>query len=399
MNPTPASASPSPAVRLHNSTGPDAPDSPSPHRPSVAGETRSTQLFHRMCLLVLLVVVSASSFSAFYQKWHFREQGARGTDLIAEFDRMIEGTANRPYIYRQMLPDVANGLARVLPLDAIARRVPQRAKDRISAAFNLASKKYPAQYLIFYIATYLFAMLAAMALYRVCAAADFGEPVAVFAAVVFMLLFPLFGVKGGYFFDFPELFFMAAAFWIALKLDWWWVIPVAALGTWNKESFLLFMFTLYPLFRLRHSRLNSLIGVGALVAVCAAVYLPIRQAFAHNAGGTVELHWKDQITFFLHPFQLDTWIDRTYDLMFPALSAPIPMLMLIWVVWRGWRFLPQWAKRHAQIAAAINIPLFLLFCQPGEFRDLSLLDVSFLMILAVNLREWMGSAGVRRVEA
>ncbi len=399
MNPTPASDASPTGLRVRPSSDEDATNAQLRRSPSGDKGARSTRLFHRMCLLVLLVVVSASSFSAFYQKWHFREQGARGTDLIAEFDRMIEGTANRPYIYRQMLPDAANGLARVLPIDAIARRVPQRAKDRISAAFNLASKKYPAQYLIFYIATYLFALLAAMALYSVCAAADFGEPVAVFAAVVFMLLFPLFGVKGGYFFDFPELFFMAAAFWIALKLDWWWVIPVAALGTWNKESFLLFMFTLYPLFRRRHSRLNSLMAVGVLVAVCAVVYLPIRHAFAHNAGGTVELHWKDQLGFFLHPFQLDTWIDRTYDLMFPALSAPIPMLMLIWVVWRGWRFLPQWAKWHAQIAAAINIPLFLLFCQPGEFRDLSLLYVSFLMILAVNLREWMGAASVNRVEA
>src|ERR1700758_4947116 len=68
----------------------------------------STRLFHGMCLTVLLIVASAASFSAFYEKWHFREQGARGTDLIAEFDRMIDGTANRPYIYRQLLPDVAN---------------------------------------------------------------------------------------------------------------------------------------------------------------------------------------------------------------------------------------------------------------------------------------------------
>ena len=350
-----------------------------------------------MCLLVLLVVASASSFSAFYQKWHFREQGARGTDLVAEFDRMIEGTANRPYIYRQLLPDLANGLARALPVDAITRRVPQRAKDRISVAFNLSSKKYPAQYLIFYIATYLFALFASVALYRLCIAADLAEPVAVFAAVVFMLLFPLFGVKGGYFFDYPELFFMAVAVWMALKLDWWWIIPVAALGTWNKESFLLFMFTLYPVFRRRHSRVSSLIGVGVLVAVCAAVYLPIRLHFAHNPGGTVEFHLKDQIGFFLHPFQLDTWIDRTYDLMFPALSAPIPMLLLIWTVWRGWRFLPYWLRRHALIAALINIPLFLLFCQPGEFRDLSMLYVSFLFIVAFNLQEWMGSDRMERV--
>jgi len=392
MNPTPTSDNSPPDLRVHVSSDEDATDAQLRHSPSGHDEAGSTRLFRRMCLLILLIVVSASSFSAFYQKWHFREQGARGTDLVAEFDRMIDGTANRPYIYRQLLPNVANSLTRVLPEDAITRRVSQRAKDRISVAFNLSSKKYPTQYLIFYIATYLFALLAAVALYKVCAAANVGEPVAVFAAVVFMLLFPLFGVKGGYFCDFPELFFMAVAVWMALKLDWWWIIPVAALGTWNKESFLLFMFTLYPLFRRRYSRLNSMIGVGVLMAVCVAVYLPIRHHFAHNPGGTVEWHLKDQMSFYLHPFQMDTWVDRTYDLMFPALSAPIPTLLLIWTVWRGWRFLPVWGKRHAQIAAAINIPLFLLFCQPGEFRDLSMLYVSFLLILAVNLEEWMGSA-------
>ncbi|HMG84401.1 MAG TPA: hypothetical protein VK574_01580 [Terracidiphilus sp.] len=399
MNPTPTSEPTSPALRVHVSSHDEATNAQLRRSPSGHGETRSARLFHRMCLLVLLIVVSAASFSAFYQKWHFREQGARGTDLIAEFDRMIDGTAHRPYIYRQMIPDLANSLTRVLPVDAISRRVPQRAKDRISVAFNLTSKAYPAQYLIFYIATYLFALFAAVALYKVCTAANLAEPLAVFAAVVFMLLFPLFGVKGGYFCDYPELCFMAVAVWIALKLDWWWVIPIAALGTWNKESFLLFMFTLYPLFRQRHSRMNSLIGVGVLVAVCAAVYLPIRLHFAHNPGGTVEWHLKDQMSFYLHPFQLDTWVDRTYDLMFPALSAPIPTVLLIWTVWRGWRFLPLRLKGHAQIAAVINIPLFLLFCQPGEFRDLSMLYVSFLFILAFNLQEWMGSAGLKRVEA
>ena len=140
-----------------------------------------------MCLAVLLIVAAAASFSAFYEKWHFREQGARGTDLIAEFDRMIDGSANRPYIYRQLLPDLANSLTRVLPVDAITRRVPARAKERIGVAFNLSSKKYPAQYLIVYIATYLSALFAAFALCGVCAAVNLSQPTAVFATVVFML--------------------------------------------------------------------------------------------------------------------------------------------------------------------------------------------------------------------
>jgi hypothetical protein len=287
----------------------------------------------------------------------------------------------------------------VLPVDAITRQVPKRARDRINVALSLSNKAHPVQYVIVYIATYLSALLAAFALYRVCAAAKIPQPAAVFAPVLFMLVFPLIGIKGGYFFDFPELLFMAVAFWMALELDWWWIIPIAALGAWNKETFLLFMLTLYPLFRRRQSRLSSLLGVFVLAAVCFAVYLPIRLHFALNPGGIVEWHLKGQIAFFLHPIRLETWIDRTYDLIFPALSGPIPFLFLIWTVWRGWRYLPFWLKRHALISAIINIPLYLLFCEPGEFRDLSLLFISFLFIIASNLQEWIDSTKPKLVES
>ena len=397
MNPTPAVAvSPlaPPDVQAHEECGKLPPDE-SRH---AAKETRNTRIFHRVCLVVLLILVSASAFSAFYEKWHFREQGARGTYIGVEFDRMIDGTALRPYVYRRFLPDIANWAAGALPVDAMARRTPQRAKDRITAALDLSTKAHPAQYVILYIATYLSALLASFALYRVCTAMNIASPAAVFAAVVFMLIFPLVGVKGGYFFDFPELLFMAVAAGMALSLDWWWIIPIAALGTWNKESFLLFIFTLYPFIRRRHSRMHSLLGIGVLVAVCVAVYVPIRMHFALNPGGTVEWHLKDQISFFTHPFRLDTWIDRTYDLLFPALSSPIPFLLLVWTAWRGWRFFPPWLKRHAQIAAVINIPLFLLFCEPGELRDLSLLYISFLLILAFNLQDWFESTRPRKAD-
>jgi len=357
--------------------------------------SRSTQLYYHVCLFLLFVLISASAFSAFYEKWHFREQGLRGTDLIAEFDRMIDGTANRPYVYRQLLPATANWMVRTLPVDAIGRHISERARGKINDALNLRGKKYAVQYVIIYIATYLSALLATFALYRVCRASKLPEPTSAFTSVVFMLIFPLVGVKGGYFFDFPELLFMAMAAWIALEFDWWWIIPVAALGTWNKESFLLFMFTLYPLFRRRYSKLTSMLGVAVLVFVCAAVYLPIRLRYAHNPGGTVEWHLQEQVTFLLHPLSIDNLIDRTYDLMFPAFSSLIPFAILVWTVWRGWPLLPLWAKRHAQFAAAINVPLYLLFCMPGEFRDLSLLFMAFLLILAVNLQQWIEASSAK----
>ena len=349
---------------------------------------REAHLFGSLCLVALFVITSAASFSSFYEKWHFREAGARGYDPVAGFEQMIDGTAHRPYVYRQLLPDLANWFTRILPRD-IEQRIPARAKERISTAFHLEAKKYPAQYLILYILSYLSALLATFALYLVCRAVGLASPAAAFTAVVFMLLFPLIGVKGGYFFDYPELLFMSAATWIALKSDWWWLVPIAAIGTWNKESFLLFILTLYPLLRRRNSQFTARAAIGILAATCVAVYLPIRHHFAQNPGGTVEWHLRDQVDFYIHPLRMDTWIDRTYDLMFPALSSPICTLLLIWLVWRTWRFLPDWLKRHSKIAAAINIPLFLLFCQPGEFRDLSLLYVSFVLIIAFNVQKWM----------
>ena len=51
-----------------------------------------------------------------------------------------------------------------------------------------------------------------------------------------------------------------------------------------------------------------------------------------------------------------------------------------------WRLM----QRHAQIAAAINLPLYVLFCAPGELRNLSMLYVVLLVVLATNLEEWRG---------
>ena len=49
------------------------------------------------------------------------------------------------------------------------------------------------------------------------------------------------------------------------------------------------------------------------------------------------------------------------------------------------------AQNHARIAFAINIPLYLLFCDVGELRDLSFLYVTLLLLIAQNLRAWNGN--------
>jgi hypothetical protein len=64
---------------------------------------------------------------------------------------------------------------------------------------------------------------------------------------------------------------------------------------------------------------------------------------------------------------------------------PLVWIMIAWTAVRGWRLLPPLIQLHARIAAIINFPLYLLFCVPGELRDLSFLYIALLLLLAANL--------------
>jgi len=374
-------------------------------RVSLSATDRGSTLsswYHRVCCFILFLAAASASFYGFYEKWHFREAGPRFVIKPSlEFQQMVEGTAARPYVYRQMLPTVANWLDEAIPRSLKTRLYqlsPPRADGLLLPALLFdspvgRSPVYFFRYLIVYGATFFFALIAVYAMRLVCKAGGFTEAASVLAPTVVILLFPYIQSVGGYFYDFPELAFLALAAWLALKFDWWWIVPVAALGTWNKESFLLFIPTLYPIFRQRYSRFKTLLAVGILCLVCIAVCLPIRLRFAHNPGGSLETHWRDQAEFFfLHPghwLYRGSALENTYGILLPPVFSLLPLALLVWTAVRGWRKLPRPIQRHAQIAAAINVPLFLVFCAPGELRDLSLLYVALLLLLAANVDSWL----------
>jgi hypothetical protein len=168
-------------------------------------------------------------------------------------------------------------------------------------------------------------------------------------------------------------------------------VPLAALAAWNHESFLFFVPTLYPLLRLRNSRLKALVGTAAIGVSGALVYAWVRSRFQHNPGGSVENHALLQLHYFEHLFTAPLK-EGTYGL--PVVQGFILLFvaLIAWTAWRGWRSLPKAIRRHAQIAAAFNIPLFLLFCAPGELRNFSLLYLTLFFLIAANLAGWMDAS-------
>jgi hypothetical protein len=362
----------------------------------MTGRLKSRLYFHACCFILFFVAASIS-FDGYYQKWHFGEADVPGDNIRASFESMVDGTAYRPYVYRQLLPSIANWADGVVPTGTKDRLYDLQASGddadtrfaSISDSATANSKPYFFRYLVLYIATFLCAWLSVWAMYLVCDALGAPEPAAVFAPVIFILLLPYLMSNGGFFYDYPELAFMSLAVWMAIRFDWWWIIPLAALGAWNKESFLLFIPTLYPFFRMNSTRNRAILSTGILCLVCAAVYLPIRLRFASNPGGTVELWWTSQLSYILHPRNLLYLTEETYGIRTLKAYTIIPVAMLVWTVWRGWRYLPSAIKRHGKIAAVINFPLFLLFGFPGELRGLSMLYVFLLLVIAGNLSSWI----------
>jgi hypothetical protein len=358
----------------------------------------TSRLYRRVCSFVLFFVAASASFSGFYQKWHFAEAGVAGQYDHAGFEAMVDGTAWRPFVYRQMLPEIANRLDSAIPPSFKNWLYLHQGKGlnayivAIDVSPTARNQVYFFRYLVVYVATFLFALLAVYSMYLVCRALEMPQPASTLAPVVLILLLPYIMSVGGYFYDYSELAFLSLAVFIALKFDWWWIIPVAALGTWNKESFLLVVPSLYPIIRQRTSRLGALLAVGVLGLVCASVYLSVRAQFAHNLGGTVEFGLPDQLRAYLHPLNFVLRTEETYGVRVVRAFSLFPMALLAWTVARAWKQLPLAIKRHAQIAAAINIPLYVLFCAVGELRNLSLLYIVLLVALAINLNDWLSGA-------
>lgn len=358
---------------------------------------RNSSLYDKAWILLIFFAAACASFNGFNDKWDFYTAPQHTVyPYVARFDAMIDGTAPRPYIYRQLIPSIANLTDHIVPSSAKVWLVsPRQGKpSRLSFLTNTSIAQddhYSFRFLVLYLTTFGFVLFSLYAMLLVCRELGFSLAASVLAPVVLILLLPFLMNKGGYFYDYSELAFFALSAWVALRFEWWYLIPIAALATWNKESYLLFVLALYPMLRQRYSRRDSAVGIGVLSLVCVAVYTVLRSRYGMNPGGTVESHWNEQLHYFLDIRHIVFSEEKTYGMVGTSSCTIVPLLLLGWTFIHSWRRLPAVMRDHAKIAAIINVPLFLLFCAPGELRDLSLLYVTLLIAMATTMNAWTTS--------
>lgn len=338
----------------------------------------------KLMLIFLILTVSAAGFCGFFVKWALRDDAE-----TFGFTAMIENTAKRPFIHRQLVPVIAKSIVEVIP---------EKTKEKLSA--NLLEKKHiekrfaqaiiPPKYVLEYYLTVAICFLsffAAIWILRGLLIEVLQDEVAgTLGAMLFALIFPYFEVLGGYYYDILEILFMFLAAKFALRGKFIALLILAPIATWNKESFFFFLATLYPLTRLNFDAKKSAAITLASIFFSGLAYLYVREMFINNPGDAADGRFFEHMEFL---FDISTYFltDSIYGVPLPSRMFFLHIIYVLFIAKSSWKNLNDGWKNHAKIALIINGVLYFLYVVPGELRDLSMLYISLIILTSYFIRD------------
>jgi hypothetical protein len=348
-------------------------------------------------LVFVYYIATAASFGGFFIKWHFSETTEYSLPL------MLNGTAKRPFVYRQLLPMTANAFDSVIPQKAKTAFLSKLAEEPPTSnpiqryfpgATDATDPQYALRYFLVYAMSFL-SMFAAMFAIRAACIEVIGDRVAAtLTPLAIAVVFPLILTEGGYYYDMPELMFMALGIWLAAKRR---IIPLALItmiATLNKESYLLFVLTLVPFIALRHSRRQTIMLTGGLLALATVVNLLIKHRYALNGGGVMEYQLMSHVQFLANPRNYIR-MEMNYGILTTKGFNVVNLVLVALLLRTGWRRLPLVARAHAWIALVITVPLFVAFCYRDELRNLSLLTMTLAFVTCATISVALSQAAAR----
>jgi hypothetical protein len=333
-------------------------------------------------------LAAAAGFSGFIGKWSLR-------DGHAEFgiEQMLAGTADKPYVYRRLVPLVADFAERLAPIEVKERVV---ARLHPAEIYMLVRPPSSLDAGFRYVVVYYFSFLALFAslflLRRIALDAGAGHLPATLASMSFALAFPFLQTMGGFYYDSVELLFFAVAFLAASRGRGWLLVLLAVPATLNKESFFFFIPALYPVLRARLSGRGALAVVAGAIVSAGLVNVAMKLRFYDAPGGAAAFF---QLFENLERYFQPSWyamLELTYGVLGPEGAFFGTLLLVTAIVVRGWPDCPPAIRQHALLALAINLPLFLVFSLVGELRNLSLLFIAFVVLGALAIKKGAASS-------
>ena len=391
----------------------------------------------KLLLIFLVFAISAAAFEGFFVKWSFRD-----SDLTPErfsFEAMYEGTAHRPFVHRQLMISVSKGVAEILPPET-----KEALLNKIQADNFLADKfkevdlqeKFLLEYYLVYFLSFLALFASIFVWRRICIDLTGDSLAGTVAPLAFTIIFPYLETFGGYFYDFSELLFFSLAAYFSLRGNYLALILITPAAEYNKESFLFFLLTMYPLLRRTQTMRTSIRVLGVSILLALSTYLSISSRFAGNAGGTVEVHLVTNLivglifAYFLgvfvlcskkifplnakasyfalamlifvpfmlrgaeYPFVFSVFdtLGHTYSVIGGERAFLLHVALIFWIVSSAWKFLDRSLKNYSLLALAVNTPLIIFFGLVFEIRNWSLLYPAFIILIAFYCKEKINSS-------
>ena len=239
-----------------------------------------TILFTREAFVLLIyMAVSATVLNTFMQTRSFREGSAE-----FGFTKMLDGSADRPYVHRQLVPIIANYVAswlspeeqpafveRYLDPYRLKQLYFEKSKYQMIQTIEVWSPGYAIKYHVAYLILFL-SLLGTLYCLRglIPYASSRENPLTPFVPALFIVLLPLSFMHGSYYYDFVELFFLSLLLLTAIK-GWyvWWLLllPLAVL---NKESNILVPFLYSVIWIGNISKWRSRIFISKFSSACIA---------------------------------------------------------------------------------------------------------------------------------
>lgn len=331
-------------------------------------------------LLLLYMATAAMTLNVFMQTRSF-EEGSQEFGLSV----MLDGSADRPYVYRQLLPIIANSIVKLIPekdredfvhyhLDKY--QLKQQYFGRAKYKTNTPDEWTPTYAIAFHIIYALnFISLLGITYTLRFLAHHFhkNKPyLTTTAPVIFLLGLPTSFLHGNFFYDFIELFFLSTLLLALIKenlFSWIFLLPLAVL---NKESNILIPILYLPLVFHQARNLLSRSILALSTALSATIYFYIKTHFSENAGGVAIWQLWDNIKFWATPKNYFLWQDIYIPMIpFPRGGNVLLLGLIASLMSISWKHAPKQIKQLLITAFLINTPLWLLFCHNDEMRNLS----------------------------
>lgn len=345
--------------------------------------------FSRFAIVFVLLLVCAGNITnSVLLKWGFRDDQKHDYASSYSLVGMMNGAAPKPYVYRSSLPKAAKWVTEQLGTDvqnklfkSITRYDSMRNGYFHGVPDEFWTPTVAITYHLVYLVVVLSTVFALLIVYKLARlhGLTFGQATGFVTA--FSFVYPLTFQRGGYYYDFIEMFGVLAACYSVLKGRMDICTAVVALFSCNKETFFLVPLALFFLQGSYVSLGHRIAWAAGQLAICALTRHFIMSGYEANAGGFVEFHLWDNLKFWADPRSYFAFYNLIGKGIFtPSLQNPL-MLVPGAVFFRAaWRASPALYRQYFFAAFVPVLVLFVLFGYCDETRNFSTVFPSIALI-------------------